>query len=190
MSSEDLEAIAVHEAGHMVVAYFRGVPLWEISIVPTDKYAGRVYCGWSVPESRRRVALSGVSEGLRSFDQTDAYRIDDDILITYGGPEAETVRSSRPSEYGAFDYPRAQELANMVDPEYLGDVIDEVSDTPTIGYLRHQRVETLRDEARRLVTDRWDLVGRLAHELSNRGPRGMSGDDVLRTIEMIRGTIE
>lgn len=162
----DREATAVHEAGHFVVAYVRGAPLYRVTIVQKGEYRGRADCGWAV-EERSRSLLHWQPEELRPYNTEETGWIDDQIRIAFGGPEAEAHHLGRRDDDRArFDDVRVQELVRTMDMEYLGaEVPDGASGPADEGYLRQRRLKTLERDARTIVTDRWDLVIKLADAL-------------------------
>jgi len=180
MTADDLEAVAVHEAGHAVSAWVRRVTILRATIVPTERYAGRVQCA-GPPVGEARPSPFWLPKELRRLGSSDVDRINDHIVIAYGGPEAEAELLVKPNAHGAdYDHPRAEQLVRMIDVEWFyseGEVPDGVTAPADLGIRRQQHLNELRAEAERLVRDRGLLVERVANELLER--ETMSGDDVV-----------
>lgn len=82
--------IAIHEAGHAVVAWFDGQPVEIVTIVPGEGYSGRAMLADTIPD------------GLESVAQEDCAR---GAAVAIAGPEANAIAGQ---DYEAFVAARVQ----------------------------------------------------------------------------------
>lgn len=162
----EFRGVVYHEAGHAVAAMVRRVDFDTVTIVPTADYVGCLFWGPG-PQPIERVIREWAPQELRAFDESDVRAIDDRIVVALAGPIAEARLVGRRNDASAETDDRiVRHLAWAIDWEYLGaEVADGTSGPVNEGYLRQQRVNGLREEARTLVLDQWPVVDRVVAEL-------------------------
>lgn len=110
------ERLAIHEAGHAVMAYVQRLRFEYVTIVPTEECAGRVMMG-GFPMTYQ----PDVDSDRRTDALTERH-----ILVTLGGPAAEVVIVGRRSPGDGGDWHSAVELGMYVqgNAEVVGLYID------------------------------------------------------------------
>ena len=144
---------AIHEAGHAVMALSNGIPILNVSIIPTDQYAG--VC---------RLDLLSVRRVLRK-DEKDIYESEELFLkllqVDLAGLVAESIQFGKADFRGGRsdlkDFHRTLQRSNFTE--------NIVSGSSIIKW-RKKLWEACRDDLKRF--DNWAWVERVASELIKR----------------------
>ena len=92
------ESIACHEAGHAVAAYLVRRPFGAVSIAPRGDAAG--YCEFSA-NLDQDLAVSSRSKSAENLPRTTRRRLENAIIVAYGGLAAEYLLVGRHNWKGA-----------------------------------------------------------------------------------------
>jgi ATP-dependent Zn protease len=151
-----LAAVAHHEAGHAIASFRRKRGIRHVTIVPAADYAGRV-AHYKAPAS-----FQAIDEGRLSNAQ-----VEDRVLISLAGPEAERKFSGRYDHAGASS-----------DHDWVVDLLmkhsgsaEEVNAWSKLMHLR----------ARGFVEHHWEDIEAVAAALLER--RTIKGSDVKRILQ-------
>ncbi len=134
--------LAVHEAGHAIVALRLGVDVSKATIVPEGDLSGAVHHG---PLTARET-----------------------IFITLAGPIAERMANQRDTEY---DISLGREESEILDllPEYaeeIGVTLDDDEDDPAERQLQLRELhQNVANEVTEKLRQEWAAVEQLAHGL-------------------------
>lgn len=163
-ANPELMATAWHEAGHVVVAFWFGLPITEVTIVSTEEFGGTV----SHPSPLLLDLRGSIRERRRAARET--------ILAAFAGLHAERlVAPDAPDVHGDADEQNAYELSIQygILPRGGGSVGDEY---------HWALLRRLSGESRRLVSSGpvRRAISVLAERLIKR--RTMSGADVQKIL--------
>lgn len=148
-SSEDLRAIALHEAGHAVVADYLGVTVEHITLLP-DGEAG------AHTRTRSSTLVLGWAE------------VNDQVTILLGGRAADIVLGSGPNTGAENDLERATAmLTDALDRQGLGSSLAYRQRLlPRTGHAELEaHLSRLLDRAIEIVQQNRDIARRLANRL-------------------------
>jgi hypothetical protein len=173
---DEREAIAVHEAGHAVVAEQFGITVIRASIVPNSTSEGRVLHGFEnvrfPSEAWRR------EPGVVPPDVLGSARRH--LGISVAGNEAHAYLVAVPGDPWRSVSLWGDELDHQQQEKLLASLIlDDWGFEPhreSIGYRRDQLLNEARHLARTIIEEQWDTVTKLADQLLDRNE--LSGDEV------------
>jgi hypothetical protein len=161
--SDNLAQTAHHEAGHAVAAFYQGIRIRHVTIVPTKDALGHV------KNHKVLWATNGMfDDSPRGVDRAERH-----IICLFAGPIAQRKfrRASRWRRAGGQDFPAATEL--------LVRICDEDDECQRLySKLLWRRAELL-------VKFYWKDIKAVARELLKR--RTLKGNDVVEAINRAHG---